>query len=444
MAFGTGLPIGQALNTTYFGPGLGLFGGSPLGAGTALPGLAPPPLGAGQQQLGFQLQQLISMLTQALAQLQSGFQGFGGSTGFPGITGAPGGGLGNAGIAGNAGGSGIGATAGAARGATGAYGGLGAFGAGGLGGAGLGGGGALGVGGAGAAGGAGAGHDCPGAGGGGGAAGGLGGAAGVGGGGVGAGGGAAGGGAYGGVAPVAGGLGGVGAPGLGGAGGATGVGGAYGGGGLGGATGLGGAGATDPSVILRPPTDPADFASYLQAQLAGGTLQGGTGISQADAIPGSRFALVQSPDLWHAGVARNYAYQFAAFAGGANPLTPEGLQAGAQQFHQMSPESRLFMQVASVFKGNLLNGPGLYDNPGLQRLLASRGAGDLAGLPGVGQTDVQTIGAVAAAINRGQLSLPDIINSGTIDNLPRYFQIIDYVQSGQFSQALAAYDTVPV
>ncbi|MGE0494094.1 MAG: hypothetical protein AB7S38_33095 [Vulcanimicrobiota bacterium] len=195
---------------------------------------------------------------------------------------------------------------------------------------------------------------------------------------------------------------------------------------------------------LRPPSDPNDFASYLQAQLAGGTLQGNTGIAQADAIPGTRFARVQSPQLWHADVARNYAYQFAAFASGNDALSVGGLQAGVEAFHQMKPEARLFMQVASVFKGNSLNGPGFYDNPGLKNLLLSKGVSDLAGLDGVGQTDVQTIGAVAKAIDRGQLNLNDIINSGTIDNLDRYFQVIDYVQTGRFSLDVAAYDTTPI
>ncbi len=222
-----------------------------------------------------------------------------------------------------------------------------------------------------------------------------------------------------------------------GTGGTTGTGGGYGG---------TGTGTVNPANYssLPPSPDPQDFASYLQAQLAGGTLSGGTSISQADAIPGSRFALVQSPQLWHANVARNYAYQFAAFASGNDALTPQGMQAGAQAFHQMSPESRLFMQVASVFKGNMMGGPGFYDNAGLQKLLQSKGINDLSGLGGVGQTDVQTIGAVAQAINRGQLSLNDVINSGTISDMDRYFQVINYVQNGQFALDTQAYDQVRI
>lgn len=45
-------------------------------------------------------------------------------------------------------------------------------------------------------------------------------------------------------------------------------------------------------------------------------------------------------------------------------------------------------------------------------------------LDGVGQTDVQTIGADTS----GQLTQRDALNSGTIDNLDRYGQVIQYLQ----------------
>lgn len=194
---------------------------------------------------------------------------------------------------------------------------------------------------------------------------------------------------------------------------------------------------------LPRPSDPQEFASYLQAQVAGGALQGGTGIAQSDAIPGTRFGQVQDSTMWHASVGRTYAYQFAAYAGGHDPLSPQGVSAGMQTFEQMSPDAQLFMQVASVFKGNSHNGPGFYDNPGLKNLLLQNGLSDLANQPQVGQTDVQTIGAIAKAIDQGHLSLNDVINSGTIDNLNRYNQIIQYVQGGGFANDLRNYDTVP-
>jgi hypothetical protein len=190
------------------------------------------------------------------------------------------------------------------------------------------------------------------------------------------------------------------------------------------------------------PSDGNDYASYLQAQVAGGALNGQTTVNQSDGIPGTRFATVAPSQLWNANVGRLYAYQFAAQATGSDPLSAQGLQAGAQAMQQMSPDAQLFMQVASVFKGNLNGGPGNYDNAGLKQLLINAGAGDLTTTSGVGETDVQTIGAVAAAINRGQLSLQSVIDSGTIDNLDRYGQIINYVQGGHFQMDLNLYDTI--
>lgn len=204
----------------------------------------------------------------------------------------------------------------------------------------------------------------------------------------------------------------------------------------------GGTSTTGGLPAMPFPSDGNDYASYLQAQVAGGALNGQTTVNQSDGIPGTRFATVAPPQLWNANVGRLYAYQFAAQATGSDPLSAQGLQAGAQAMQQMTPDAQLFMQVASVFKGNLNGGPGNYDNAGLKQLLINSGAGDLTGTAGVGETDVQTIGAVAAAINRGQLSLQTVIDSGTIDNLDRYGQIINYVQGGAFQNDLNLYDTI--
>lgn len=209
-------------------------------------------------------------------------------------------------------------------------------------------------------------------------------------------------------------------------------------------TGYGGGGGGGTGVPLPGPSDPQEFQSYIQAQIAGGALQGKTGVAQRDAIPGSRFGTVQDSTMWQASLARNYAYQFAAQAVGANPLSAQGLAQGQQAFSQMKPEAQLFMQVASVFKGDLLGGPGFYDNPGLKRLLESKGLNQFINDPQVGKTDVQTIGAITAAINSGQLSLNDVINSGTISDLGRYNQVINYVSQGGFASDLRNYDSVPL
>lgn len=206
----------------------------------------------------------------------------------------------------------------------------------------------------------------------------------------------------------------------------------------------GGGGGGTGGAALPQPRDPQEFNSYIQAQIAGGALQGKTGVAQSDAIPGSRFGQVQDSTMWQASLARNYAYQFAAQAVGANPLSAQGLQQGMQAFGQMKPEAKLFMQVASVFKGDLLGGPGFYDNPGLKNLLQSKGLGQFINDPQVGKTDVQTIGAITAAINSGQLSLNEVINSGTISDLNRYQNVINYVSNGGFANDLNNYDTVPI
>jgi len=195
---------------------------------------------------------------------------------------------------------------------------------------------------------------------------------------------------------------------------------------------------------LVEPTDTQEFASYLQAQIAGGALAGGTGVAQADAIPMTRFALVQDPTLWSAGLARNYASQLAAEALGFDPLTAQGLLQGAQGYDQMHLDAQLFLQVAAVFKGNLLGGPDLYDNPGLKNLLLSKGLTQLANRPNVGVTDVQTLGAIGAAMNDGHLSMAEILNSGTFDNIERYDIVVEYVFSGRFRDDVLGYESAPI
>src|SRR5438132_1536293 len=83
---------------------------------------------------------------------------------------------------------------------------------------------------------------------------------------------------------------------------------------------------------------------------------GGTRIAEKDAIPGTRFATIQDPTQWHSATARSYAWQFAAYAADQNPLTADGMAAGGAAMQNMSEPSRLFMNVASVYKGNLLDG----------------------------------------------------------------------------------------
>lgn len=192
------------------------------------------------------------------------------------------------------------------------------------------------------------------------------------------------------------------------------------------------------------PGDSREFESYLQAQVKGGALQGKTKILQADALPGTRFASMLERDAWNSSVARDYACQIAAQCLGYNPLDPESIHRAAQEYHSMNAECQLFLQVAAVFKGDLLGGPGSYDNEGLKKLLEARGLSEFITSNKVGQTDVNTLGAVAKAMNAGQLTILDIINSGTFEDVRRYDQVVEYVYSGKFRETVAKYESATI
>lgn len=194
---------------------------------------------------------------------------------------------------------------------------------------------------------------------------------------------------------------------------------------------------------LVPPTDPQEFDSYLQAQIAGGALEGRTDIFQADAIPFTRFALVEAADLFHAAVARNYATQLAAESLGYDPLDETSLRQAAQEYAQMNPEAQLFLQVAAVFKGKLLDGPDEYDNAGLRDLLVSKGLGHFIEDPQIGDRDIPTLGAIGAAMNAGQLTIADVLNSGTFEDVERYDLVVEFVFDGRFKKLVDEYESVP-
>lgn len=227
--------------------------------------------------------------------------------------------------------------------------------------------------------------------------------------------------------------------GAGGYGGAQAAAGGYGGAGGVGGPGYGGGGYGGGGVGMPPPSDRNEFASYIAAATNRNGEQNGN-INQSRAIAGTRFGQVQDGQQFDAAVARNYAYQFAAQANGMNPRDPQGLAQGAQAFYNMSADAQTFMQVASVYKGDLAGGAKNYDNGKLQQLLQQSGYPGANG-PGVGDTDVETIGAVADAINRGYVSLQDITNTpGAVKNPGAYQQAIDFVQNGELANLLNQYE----
>ncbi len=196
-----------------------------------------------------------------------------------------------------------------------------------------------------------------------------------------------------------------------------------------------------PSGTLPVPTDPSEFASYISAATRQGQGQNGN-IAQKDALPGTRFGQVVDAQLYDAAVARSYAYQFASSAKGYSPSTADGLADGANAFYRMSPSAQAFMQVASIYKGDLEGGAKNYDNGKLKTLLTQAGYPG-AHRPGVGNTDIETLGAVADALDTGVLSLDDVMQSGAIQDMGKYQRVINFVQGGKFAELVGKYDSTP-
>ena len=180
-------------------------------------------------------------------------------------------------------------------------------------------------------------------------------------------------------------------------------GGAY--GGYGAAGGVGAAGGAAQGAVgssMPMPSDRNEYASYLQGATNGDGKQDGN-VKQNRAMPNTRFGTVADGGAFKAAASRDYAIQFAAQAIGQSGRTVQGMNAGAAAFAKMSPDAQTFMQVASVYKGEGKN----YDNGKLKDFLKQHGVA-AANAKGVGDTDIETLGAVAGAINSGQISLKDI------------------------------------
>lgn len=196
---------------------------------------------------------------------------------------------------------------------------------------------------------------------------------------------------------------------------------------------------------LRIPKDQAEFYSYLRGATNGFNNGQGGNVNQANAEAGTRLRRVTDQKQFDAAVARMYIYQFAATAKGAAANTVDGMAAGAKAFYTMSPAAQMFMQTAAVYKGNLAANASNYDNNALRALLDARGF-NRTGRANVGNTDVETLGAVAEALNQGVITLDDIANSAkivgaaAIGNNANYAKAIDMVESGTFAAYLAEYD----
>ncbi len=237
------------------------------------------------------------------------------------------------------------------------------------------------------------------------------------------------------------------------------VGGVYGGstgvgasapGSAGGAT--GGAGSSSQLAV-------SDFRDYFLAGSKGGTTGTNEVIEGRYADPNGRFANAGANEF-DAVIAHSYAQQFKAYAMGLDVVFNPGdnvdqLAANLQtaQQTQFTPEAEILSKVAAVYRGDL-TGVNAYDNAALKGLLQQWGRNDLAGQPGVGVTDVESIGSVVRALNEEQngqtrqawlQQIFDFQNntpnspSGAVPNVREYQQAINIVQSGELDQLLNNY-----
>lgn len=207
------------------------------------------------------------------------------------------------------------------------------------------------------------------------------------------------------------------------------------------------------------PLDKEDLVNYFLAGSKGGTASTVEVIEGRYARPGSRFASA-GPSEFDAVTAAAYTGQFKSYALGLdavfnpgdniNQLADNVSKAMQTQF---TPEADILSKVAAVYRGDL-TGVNTYNNRALKDLLVKWGRSDLANKPGVGVTDVESIGGVVKALNEEQNPtirkawLQEIFDfqnntpnspSGAVPNLKPYQDAISIVRNGQLDQLLSNY-----
>lgn len=236
--------------------------------------------------------------------------------------------------------------------------------------------------------------------------------------------------------------------------------------------------AATTNLPLLPKVAGNDFVDYLLAGSKGGTSGTDELIEGRFARPGSRFGSAGQNEF-QAVTAYAYANQFKSYAldqpAAFDPSKPEqsniaqlaGNIDKAQQV-TLAPEAETLANVAALYRGNLpgqvlgTNRPSTYNNPVLGQLVATwdqrraqQGLPPLAGKPGVGKTDVESIGAAVKSINEErdpnvrQQMLQQIFDfqgnsptspSGAVPNVREYQVAIDLYRKGGFSQLLNNYN----
>ncbi|MBI3926155.1 MAG: hypothetical protein HY319_11485 [Armatimonadetes bacterium] len=192
-------------------------------------------------------------------------------------------------------------------------------------------------------------------------------------------------------------------------------------------------------LFLRLPEDPREFSSYLAC-----FKRSDRNISQTQALPGTRFWEARDAHLWQAATARAYCFQIAAFLRGFSPVSPRGLSEGARALLTVAPDARIFTQIGALYVGGVMGGPAYFDNRRFGDLLRLRGLADLAGQPGVGHSDLETMAAVSFAMERGALTFNDVLACGAVADLERFQELLGYVADGSFNYDLGLYDLIPL
>lgn len=202
-----------------------------------------------------------------------------------------------------------------------------------------------------------------------------------------------------------------------------------------------------------------DFVDFILAGSQGGRSGTNEVIDSRFARPGSRFS--QAGDNEFDGViAAAYASQFKAYAMGLEAAfspgkDPNQLAANIAraQSTQFTPEAEILSKVAAVYRGDL-TGVNKYNNQALQQSLVRWGRQDLASQPGVGVSDVESIGSVIKALNEQQNPqvraqwLQEIFDfqnnspsspSGAVPNVRQYQDAINIVKSGALEGLVSNY-----
>lgn len=156
-----------------------------------------------------------------------------------------------------------------------------------------------------------------------------------------------------------------------------------------------------------PPLTREDIYNYILGGSKGGTTSAGVANSTMYMLPGTRLPNAGYNEL-QAVIAVIYYYQIKAHiaykdvvfnfeAGDKVDDIVDNIASGSA-VQLRTQEADTLLKVAVVYKGDLC-GFGEYNNPAMKQLLLKWGRADLATENGVGETDIESIGLVAQAID---------------------------------------------